>query len=49
MVRVLIEKEYPDAGTHTVSFDGGYLAPGVYYVRLQNGQIQQVKGMLKVR
>ncbi len=49
LVKQLLERTYPDAGTYSINFDGGYLAPGVYYVRLQNGQIQQVKAMLKVR
>jgi uncharacterized protein (DUF1501 family) len=36
-------------GKYTVSFNGNGLPSGVYYVRLQNGSIQQVKSMLKVR
>lgn len=49
LVKVLVERIYPDAGTHKISFDSSYLQPGVYYVRLQNGEVQQVKAMLKVR
>jgi uncharacterized protein (DUF1501 family) len=36
-------------GTYNIRFDGSRLATGVYYVRLQNGAIQQVHPMLKVR
>ena len=36
-------------GTYTISFDSNGLPPGVYYARLQNGPIQQVRAMLKVR
>lgn len=37
------------AGKYKVYFNGGYLPPGVYYARLQNGAIQQVRTMLKVQ
>ncbi|WP_343701135.1 DUF1501 domain-containing protein [Chitinophaga sp.] len=37
------------AGDYTIPFDGERLANGVYYARLQNGVIQQVRSMLKVR
>ena len=45
----LLEKDYPTAGRHTVSFDASHLANGIYYARLQNGTDQQVRPMLKVR
>lgn len=45
----LVDRDYATAGTYTVHFDSGTLASGVYYVRLQNGPMQQVKSMLKVR
>jgi uncharacterized protein (DUF1501 family) len=35
------------AGTYTYNFDSGALPAAVYYVRLQNGSMQQVKGMVK--
>jgi len=44
----LTDKDYP-AGTYTVSFNGGNLPNGVYYARLQNMAVQQVRTMLKVR
>jgi len=37
------------AGRYQLYFDGGELPTGVYYIRLQNGAVQQVKPMLKVR
>lgn len=37
------------AGSYSYTFDSGGLAPGVYYARLQNGPMQQVKAMIKVR
>jgi uncharacterized protein (DUF1501 family) len=44
----LIDREYT-AGTYAVSFNGGNLPTGVYYVRLQNLAVQQVRPMVKVR
>lgn len=44
----LIDKDYPVAGTYTVSFHSYGYASGVYYVRLQNGPVQQVRPMIKI-
>ncbi len=44
-----IDREYPVPGTYSVVFNSGALAAGVYYARLQNGAIQQVRTMLKAR
>jgi hypothetical protein len=44
----LTDKEYT-AGTYTVVFDGTSLPTGVYYARLQNMSVQQVRPMIKVR
>ena len=44
----LVDKEY-NAGTYTVSFNGGNLPTGIYYARLQNLSVQQVRAMIKVR
>jgi uncharacterized protein (DUF1501 family) len=44
-----IDQVYPQAGTYTVPFNSGGLPSGVYYARLQNGIIQQVRTMMKVR
>lgn len=37
------------AGTHRMDLDLGHLPDGVYYCRLQNGAVQQVKNVVKVR
>ena len=47
-IRVLANKNYL-AGVYNVDFDSEGLAPGVFYARFQNGAIQQVHAMLKVR
>ena len=44
-----LDKVFPIAGTYTIPWTSGTLPVGVYYCRLQNGNVQQVKGMLKVR
>lgn len=49
VIRNLLERDYTGAGTYTVSFDSGGLPTGIYYARLQNGVIQKVRPMLKVR
>lgn len=49
VIRTLVEQEYNAAGTYTIGFDSYGLPTGVYYARLQNGSIQQVAPMLKVR
>ncbi|MBX2932933.1 MAG: DUF1501 domain-containing protein [Ferruginibacter sp.] len=47
-VAILADKVY-DAGTYSVTFNSVSLASGVYYARLQNGSLQQVRPMLKAR
>lgn len=49
LIKVLIEKEFAGPGTFNISFDSGALSAGIYYVRLQNGPVQQVRAMLKAR
>jgi uncharacterized protein (DUF1501 family) len=44
----LVDRDYVP-GSYTLSFNSGVLPTGVYYMRLQNGTIQQVKAILKVR
>ena len=48
VVRTPVDSVYA-VGNYSIVFDGGSLPSGVYYARLQNGTLQQVKPMLKVR
>lgn len=48
IVRVPVDADLP-AGTYHYDFESGPLPAGIYYVRLQNGALQQVKPMVKVR
>lgn len=47
-IKTLADQAYAP-GTYTVTFNSEALPTGVYYARLQNGSIQQVRPMLKVR
>jgi len=44
----LTDRDY-NPGSYTLTFNSGGLPTGVYYMRLQNGTIQQVKAILKAR
>ncbi|MEO6583580.1 MAG: DUF1501 domain-containing protein [Ferruginibacter sp.] len=48
VLTTLIDKEM-SAGNYTVTFNSGQLPVGVYYARFQNGAVQQVSSMMKVR
>ena len=48
VVRILVDK-VQDGNTYTIPFDSTGLATGVYYLRLQNGPLQQVRPVLKVK
>ena len=48
VVKILTDKEYVQ-GVFSVTFDSYGMQNGVYYARFQNGAIQQVRAMLKVR
>jgi hypothetical protein len=48
LIATLADQTYAQ-GTYTVSFNSAALAAGVYYARLQNGSLQQVRPMLKVK
>lgn len=48
LISVLVDQVYPGPGTYTVTFTTTNLASGIYYARLQNGSVTQVKTMLKV-
>jgi hypothetical protein len=44
-----LDNEYPIPGTYTIQWDSQNLSPGIYYARFQNGHIQQLRTMMKVR
>lgn len=48
LIATLADKVYAE-GVYTETFNSIALPPGVYYARLQNGSVQQVRTMLKVR
>lgn len=48
LISIPVDGQYT-AGKYKVYFNGGHLPSGVYYARLQNNAIQQVRTMLKVR
>jgi uncharacterized protein (DUF1501 family) len=48
VIKTPVDKDYVP-GTYTTEFDGTGLPNGVYYARFQNGPLQQVRAMLKVR
>ena len=47
LVMIPVQQDYTQ-GTYTVNVDTGSLAAGVYYTRLQNQSVSQVRTMLKV-
>jgi hypothetical protein len=49
VLKILVDRDYPAAGTYTVDFNAEGLPFGVYYARFQNGVTQQVRAMMKVR
>jgi hypothetical protein len=48
LITTLVDGVKP-AGKYSIPFENRYYAPGVYYARLQNGELQQVRNMLIVR
>jgi hypothetical protein len=48
LVRVLVDKVHA-AGDYSLTFNGEGLPNGIYYARFQNGKVQQVRTMAKVR
>lgn len=48
LVSTPVDKDLP-AGSYTYVYNSGSLPVGVYYARLQNAAMQQVKAMIKVR
>ncbi|HET9745769.1 MAG TPA: T9SS type A sorting domain-containing protein, partial [Chitinophagaceae bacterium] len=49
MISTPVDQEYTAPGQYSVTFNAERLAAGVYYARLQNGALQQVRSMLKVK
>lgn len=49
LIKTLLDNDQHSAGQYEVRCDLGEMPAGVYYVRLQNGTLQQVKPMMKVR
>ena len=49
MIATIVDQEYTGPGQYSVTFNAEKLAAGVYYARLQNGAVQQVRSMLKVK
>lgn len=47
LIAVPVNQQYQQEGTYTITFYGATLATGVYYARLQNNAVQQVRTMLK--
>jgi len=48
LIMVPVDQDY-SPGTYVVSVGTSTLAAGIYYARLQNQSVQQVRTMLKVR
>ena len=48
LVKTPVDADLP-AGSYSYNYESGSLPAGVYYARLQNGSMQQVKAMIKVR
>jgi uncharacterized protein (DUF1501 family) len=48
LITTLVDDEKPE-GSYSVTFENRFYPPGVYYARLQNGELQQVRNMMIVR
>ena len=48
LISTPVDKDLP-AGSYSYDYNSGALPAGVYYARLQNGSLQQVRAMLKTR
>ena len=44
-----VDTEYSVPGTYTIQWNSQNRRTGIYYARLQNGRVQQVRTMMKVR
>ena len=48
LITTLVD-EVKAEGNYSVTFENRFYPPGVYYARLQNGELQQVRNMMIVR
>ena len=48
LITNLVDNVY-ETGTYETSFEAQHLSAGIYYARLQNGSLQQVRSMVRVR
>lgn len=48
LITTLVDDVKPE-GSYSVTFENRFYPPGVYYARLQNGELQQVRNMMIVR
>lgn len=48
LIATLVDEVKPE-GNYKITFENRYYPPGVYYARLQNGELQQVRNMMIVR
>ena len=46
LIKVITEGMF-DKGIYKAETDGNYLPPGIYYIRLQNQLVQEVKSVMK--
>jgi hypothetical protein len=48
VVKLLVDTTYNFAGTNSYNLYGAGLSPGVYYIRMQNGDKIFVKAIIKL-
>ena len=49
LIKTLLEKDYPGPMTDRIEFNAEGLPTGIYYARFQNGVLQKVRPMMKLR
>jgi uncharacterized protein (DUF1501 family) len=49
VIDTLVDNEYSAPSTYTIQWDSQSHGAGLYYARIQNGRVQQVIAMMKVR
>jgi hypothetical protein len=48
VLRVLVDGMFNYAGTNSYTLYDNSLAPGIYYIRMQNGMEQHIKSIIKL-